>query len=122
MRSMINRPRAPSRRSPDAVIEPSGNAIAAAILRRSGVSGIMASRPGIEQLIVKKLLTSVVRNRRRGVRHRLLFFRWHLDRLDFPGLIVKCLKLEFANPSNQYRQNRLFTYGQRQNTGQKPTH
>lgn len=33
---MLRRPRACSRRRPDAVIDPSGNAIAAAVFRRSG--------------------------------------------------------------------------------------
>jgi hypothetical protein len=48
MRSMARRPRAPSRRSPDAVIEPSGKASAAAISSRSGVSGVIFSGGGIE--------------------------------------------------------------------------
>jgi len=52
MSSTISRPRAASRRSPDAVIEPSGKATAAATLRRSGVSGSMLSRFGILQRIV----------------------------------------------------------------------
>ena len=39
MRSMTSRPRAPSRRSPEAVIEPSGNAKAAATLSRTGLLG-----------------------------------------------------------------------------------
>jgi hypothetical protein len=39
MRSIIRRPRAASLRRPEAVIEPSGNASAAAMLSRNGVSG-----------------------------------------------------------------------------------
>jgi hypothetical protein len=48
MRSIVRRPRAPSRRSPDAVMDPSGNASAAAISSRSGVSGVIFSGGGIE--------------------------------------------------------------------------
>jgi hypothetical protein len=47
MRSIIRRPRAASRRNPAAVIEPSGNAIAAATPNRSGVSGVTWSGDGI---------------------------------------------------------------------------
>jgi hypothetical protein len=50
MRSMARRPRAPSRRKPDAVIEPSGNASAAAISSRSGVSAVIFSGGGIEAM------------------------------------------------------------------------
>jgi hypothetical protein len=50
MRSMTRRPRAPSRRNPDAVIEPSGNAITAAISNRRGVSGVIFSGGGIEAI------------------------------------------------------------------------
>ena len=46
MRSTISRPRAASRRNPEAVIEPSGNAIAAAMPSRSGVLGPISSRAG----------------------------------------------------------------------------
>jgi len=52
IRSITSRPRALSRRKPDAVIEPSGKATAAATLRRSGVSGSIFSRFGIVQRIV----------------------------------------------------------------------
>jgi hypothetical protein len=45
-RSMTSRPRAASRRRPDAVIELSGKASAAATLSRSGVSGLMSARDG----------------------------------------------------------------------------
>jgi hypothetical protein len=48
MRSTTRRPRALSRRSPDAVIDPSGKASAAAISSRSGVSGVIFSGGGIE--------------------------------------------------------------------------
>jgi hypothetical protein len=44
---MVRRPRALSRRSPAAVIEPSGNAIAAATPNRSGVSGVTWSGDGV---------------------------------------------------------------------------
>src|SRR5258708_36069320 len=47
IRSMLRRPRAASRRSPAAVIEPSGNAIAAATPNRSGVSGVTWSGDGV---------------------------------------------------------------------------
>jgi hypothetical protein len=50
IRSITRRPRAPSRRSPDAVIDPSGNATAAAISSRSGVSGVIFSGGGIEAM------------------------------------------------------------------------
>jgi hypothetical protein len=50
MRSMTRRPRAPSRRSPAAVIEPSGNAITAAISNRSGVSDVTFSGGGIDAM------------------------------------------------------------------------
>jgi hypothetical protein len=40
-----------SRRRPDAVIEPSGNARAAATLSRSGVAGPTSSRNGIFELM-----------------------------------------------------------------------
>jgi hypothetical protein len=46
MHSIKSRPRAASRRRPDAVIEPSGNASAAATESRSGVSGLISSRGG----------------------------------------------------------------------------
>src|SRR5260370_31710974 len=42
----MRRPRAASRRKPAAVIEPSGNAIAAATPNRSGVSGATCSGEG----------------------------------------------------------------------------
>jgi hypothetical protein len=41
IRSMTSRPRAASRRSPDADSEPSGKANAAATLNRSGVFGVI---------------------------------------------------------------------------------
>jgi hypothetical protein len=50
MRSMTSRPRAASRRNPDAVIEPSGKASAAAISNRRGVSGVTFSGGGIEAM------------------------------------------------------------------------
>jgi hypothetical protein len=46
MRSITNRPRAASRRNPDVVIEPSGNASAAATRSLIGVSDVMASAYG----------------------------------------------------------------------------
>src|SRR5579862_7788106 len=46
MRSIKSRPRADSFRRPDAVIEPSGKATAAATGSRSGMSGLIASRGG----------------------------------------------------------------------------
>src|SRR5436190_23273733 len=49
-RSITRRPRSASRRSPDAVIEPSGKASAAAISSRSGVSGLILSGGGIEAM------------------------------------------------------------------------
>jgi hypothetical protein len=50
MRSMTSRPRAPSRRNPAAVIDPSGKAITAAISSRSGVSGVIFSGGGIDAM------------------------------------------------------------------------
>jgi hypothetical protein len=50
MRSMVRRPRVPSRRSPAAVIEPSGKASVAAISSRSGVSGVIFSGGGIDAI------------------------------------------------------------------------
>ena len=47
---MTRRPRSASRRSPDAVIEPSGKASAAATPSRSGVSGVTLSGGGIEAM------------------------------------------------------------------------
>jgi len=49
-RSITSRPRSASRRSPAAVTEPSGKAIAAAIPSRSGVSGVILSGGGIEAM------------------------------------------------------------------------
>jgi hypothetical protein len=49
-RSMTRRPRSASRRSPAAVIDPSGKAMAAAIASRSGVSGVILSGVGIEAM------------------------------------------------------------------------
>jgi hypothetical protein len=49
-RSITRRPRSASRRSPDAVIEPSGKASAAATPSRSGVSGVILSGAGIEAM------------------------------------------------------------------------
>ncbi len=46
MRSTTRRPRLASRRSPEAVIDPSGKAKAVATLSRSGVSGLISSRDG----------------------------------------------------------------------------
>jgi hypothetical protein len=46
MRSRTSRLRVASRRRPDAVIEPFGNAIRAASARRSGVSGLIVSKGG----------------------------------------------------------------------------
>lgn len=46
MRSITSRPRAHSRRKPDADIEPSGNAIAAATASRSGVLGSASLQVG----------------------------------------------------------------------------
>jgi hypothetical protein len=43
MRSITSRPRIASRRSPEAVMLPSGNASTAAAFKRSGVSGPMLS-------------------------------------------------------------------------------
>jgi hypothetical protein len=63
IRSMTRRPRAPSRRNPAAVIEPSGKASVAAISSRSGVSGVIFSGGGIEamaqqHMVITRLSTS----------------------------------------------------------------
>jgi hypothetical protein len=50
IRSITRRPRAPSRRSPASVIEPSGKASVAAISSRSGVSGVIFSGGGIDAI------------------------------------------------------------------------
>jgi hypothetical protein len=50
IRSITRRPRVPSRRSPAAVIEPSGKASVAAISSRSGVSGVIFSGGGIDAI------------------------------------------------------------------------
>jgi hypothetical protein len=50
IRSITRRPRLPSRRNPDAVIEPSGKARAAAISIRKGVSGVTFSGGGIDAI------------------------------------------------------------------------
>ena len=51
VRSITNRPLAASLRKPDAVMVPSGNANAAAALRRSGVSARTVSLAGITNLL-----------------------------------------------------------------------
>jgi hypothetical protein len=53
---MTRRPRSPSRRSPDADMEPSGKASAAAIPSRSGVSGVIFSGGGIEAMAQQHMI------------------------------------------------------------------
>lgn len=61
MRSMMSRPRALSLRNPEAVIEPSGNAMAAATESRSGSCGPIASRCfGVSIMSVKSRLAKAL--------------------------------------------------------------
>ena len=60
MRSITRRPRAPSRRNPAAVMEPSGNASVAAISSRSGVSGVIFSGGGIEAIAQQHIVITHV--------------------------------------------------------------
>ena len=71
MRSITRRPRSASRRSPDAVIDPSGNAIAAATPSRSGVSGVILSGGGIDAIAQQHMLIT------------------QLSALGFLGLVVE---------------------------------
>jgi len=60
MRSICSLPRLLSRRRPEAVIEPSGNAIAAATAKRSGVSGFNSSAGGTTRRIYRHALVFIL--------------------------------------------------------------